>query len=274
MNKAFVALLLALLFSGTASADVLLASWNLKRFGHNPEKNLEVVADVLDDYEVIALQEVMRVERMASLEQALDARSTVDWSHLCSHAIGRNSYKEAYCFLWRTDRVTYETGALVYLDPGDVFAREPFSAIFRSDEGEAFLLATVHVVYGDSRVDRRHEARALRDYRDWLDEAFPDLPIVLAGDFNLEPDDEALRPLLAVARPVITKGATTLSSIDGRYANLYDHVWISGNVAASESGIRRFPAEFGLTHETARRFVSDHAPVWVRLQPERELGVQ
>src|SRR5690606_26408503 len=142
----------------------------IKRLGHRPEKDMAVVLDVLDDYEIVALQEVMRPERVADLEMELERHTKLAWAHLCSHAIGRNSYKEAYCFLWRTDRVSYETGAVVYLDPDDAFEREPFSAVFRTDDDELFLLATVHVVYGDSRSERRQEGRALRDYRDWLAE--------------------------------------------------------------------------------------------------------
>ena len=270
MRRRIVLVLLLSLFAPTAVADVLLASWNLKRFGHRPEKRLEVVLDVLDDYEIVALQEVMRAERLADLEKGLEERSDADWSHLCSHAIGRGSYKEAYCFLWRTDRVRYEAGAVVYLDPGDVFAREPFSAVFRSDDGDVFLLATVHVVYGDSKSDRRREGRALRDYRDWLAETFPDLPQVLAGDFNLAPDDPSLAPLDAVATPLIVRGGTTLSSTEGRYANLYDHIWVSGKITAIEAGIRKIPAEFGLSHELVRRQVSDHVPVWARLEATME----
>ncbi|HEX7031013.1 MAG TPA: endonuclease/exonuclease/phosphatase family protein, partial [Gammaproteobacteria bacterium] len=205
----------------------------------------------------------------AGLARKLEDRSGVDWAHLCSHAIGRNSYKEAYCFLWRTDRVSYETGAVVYLDPDDTFAREPFSAVFRTDDDEMFLLATVHVTYGDSKSERRREGRALRDYRDWLAEAFPGTPLVLMGDFNLWPDDRSLAPLDEVATPLIVSGGTTLSSKDGRYANLYDHVWVSGKITSIEAGIRKIPVEFELSHEYVRRHVSDHVPVWARVAVER-----
>ncbi|HEX7048520.1 MAG TPA: endonuclease/exonuclease/phosphatase family protein [Gammaproteobacteria bacterium] len=256
-----------LFFFFTASAcaaETLLASWNLKRLGHQPAKDLAVVVAVLSDYDIIALQEVMRPERVPFLLSAIEKVSKADWAHQCSHTIGRNSYKEAYCFIWRTDRVSYDSASLVYLDPGDVFAREPYSAVFRDADGDAFLLATVHVVYGDSKSDRRREGAALRGYWDFLNGAFPGVPVILTGDFNLHPDDESLAALREVARSLINEGGTTLSSIEGRYANLYDHIWVGADITPVEWGIRKIPVEFGLSHEYTRRNVSDHVPVWVR----------
>ncbi len=65
----------------------------------------------------------------------------------------------------------------------------------------------------------------------------------------------------------------TLSSIDGRYANLYDNIWVSrdSTLPITGVGILRFPEILTeatgrtWTHEKARRHVSDHAPVHVLL---------
>lgn len=75
------------------------------------------------------------------------------------------------------------------------------------------------------------------------------------------------------ARPLITSGATTLSTHDGRYANLYDNIWVErGGLPIGDFGIAKFPRWLGLTHTEARAKVSDHAPVFVvlgegKLQP-------
>src|SRR5690606_41926241 len=81
------------------------------------------------------------------------------------------------------------------------------------------------------------------------------------------PLHDALPPLRAGAKPLIEHGAPTLSTIDGRFANLYDNIWVPAEhrLPIVASGIFRFPAHLGLTHDEARRHVSDHAPVWVRL---------
>jgi len=84
----------------------------------------------------------------------------------------------------------------------------------------------------------------------------------------LAPKHAAWAPLRLAAAPLIVAGATTLSSIEGRFANLYDNIWIPLGHAlpVAEAGTFEFPRALGLTHEQARRRVSDHAPVWVRLE--------
>lgn len=154
----------------------------------------------------------------------------------------------------------------MYLDPGDVFAREPMSAMFSDPEdGQRLVFAAVHILYGDGRADRTPEIRALADYWSWLEESF-DAPVVLAGDFNLKPDDRAWRALGKNAQPLIRRGASTLSSHDKRYAHLYDNIWARpGELDITSKGIGRFPGWLGITHKHARKHVSDHAPVYFTL---------
>ncbi|MES1930270.1 hypothetical protein SADO_13483 [Salinisphaera dokdonensis CL-ES53] len=228
------------------------------------------MAEVLSRFDLIAVQEVMKPQVIKRLEQRLESVTNEGWSSLASDTIGRGSYKEAYAFIWRDAEVSFEGGAVVYLDPGDVFAREPFSALFADrDDGQRFVYASVHILYGDGKADRTPEIRALADYWQWLEESF-DAPAVLAGDFNMTPDEPAWRALGQNARPLITHGATTLSSHDNRFANLYDNIWVRpGRLDIAGSGIADFPSWLNITHETARKTVSDHAPVYITLGQTR-----
>ena len=256
---------LALVVS-TAHASIEVASWNVKHLGWNNGKDESAVATVLSRFDLIALQEVMKPQAIKRLERRLESVTNEGWSSLASDTIGRGSYKEAYAFIWRDAEVSFEGGAVVYLDPGDVFAREPFSALFADrDDGQRFVYASVHILYGDGKADRTPEIRALADYWQWLEESF-DAPAVLAGDFNMTPDEPAWRALGRDARPLITRGATTLSSHDNRFANLYDNIWVRpGRLDIAGSGIADFPSWLNITHETARETVSDHAPVYMRI---------
>ena len=111
--------------------------------------------------------------------------------------------------------------------------------------------------------------RALADYWEWLESSF-DAPVVLAGDFNMTPDHSAWRALGNAATPLIRRGATTLSSYDNRYANLYDNIWVRpGQLEITSSGIARFPDWLAITHKQARKYVSDHAPVYFTLGSKR-----
>jgi len=247
-----------------SAGEVIVGSWNVKRLGEGT-RDLVATARVASQFDLLALQEVMDAQALDQLRQQLDATTGFTWQTLASHAIGRGRYKEMYAFLYRTDRVQYVDGAVVYLDTGDRFAREPFAARFRDQaDGGTFVVATVHVLYGKGVEDREPEIRELRAYWDWLTETFPDNPIrLLVGDFNLEPAHGAWGALRAQASPLIDAGETTLSTREGRYANLYDNIWVPRDQGfVTKQGIYPFPAHLGLSHRAARQLVSDHAPVW------------
>lgn len=251
-----------------AQADITIGSWNLKHLGWDNGKSIEGVATIAQGADLWALQEVMDGEAVAQLERQLEKQTGELWSSMTSHEVGRSTYQESYTYLWRDAAVEYTQGAVVYLDPGDKFAREPFLAEFRDIEsGEEVALATVHILYGDSRADRTPEIRELAVIWEWMTEVYPGTPRIIAGDYNLEPREAAWQPLRdAGAEPAITSGATTLSKADGQYANLYDNLWFDQSVLdVTARGVVRFPELLGMGHEEARDVVSDHAPVYITI---------
>ncbi|WP_447928372.1 endonuclease/exonuclease/phosphatase family protein [Vreelandella sp. EE27] len=267
------ALLLSLVLSWPAIADIRIGSWNIQNFGWGEQKSVAAVAQVANQFDILAIQEVMNVEAISFLHALLEGSTGESWSFMHSHLMGSSPrYQEMYVFLWRDSTVTYEDGAVVYIDDRNAFAREPYSARFRSLESDTdFVLATVHITYGKSISDRTPEIHALRSYWDWLEEVYPESANrrMLVGDFNLRPSHEAWSELFEVAQPLIITGATTLSSNDRQYANLYDNIIVSlgHDLPISEVGIFTFPellsknSEYW-SHEAARRHVSDHAPVF------------
>jgi endonuclease/exonuclease/phosphatase family metal-dependent hydrolase len=264
-------LLLALSLGEVASAETRVASWNIRNLGWDNGKDYAALAEVGRYFDLISVQEVMSEEGIARFEAALEARTGADWDRLCSHLIGRGSYREMYCFTWRADAVTWVEGAVVYTDDRDLFAREPFSAVFETYDRVRFVATGVHSIYGDSVAVREAEARALRAYHDWLRASFPGLPVLLMGDFNLAPTNPAWAPMGEVAYPLIQEGATTLSTIDGRFANIYDNIWVDAGVELPVTAFGRveFPHQIlRITHEAARDSVSDHIPVYVTLSAE------
>ena len=252
----------------SANADALIGSWNIKHLGWNNDKAFDAVTHVANHFDLLAIQELMEPTALHRIERELEALSGEEWSGMASDDLGRSSYREHYGFLWRESEVKYIGGAVVFLDHRDVFAREPYSARFQDrDAGTEFTAATVHVVYGDSVSDRLPEIEALADYWQWLTESYPDTPRLLMGDYNLPPQHDGWAPLRDLgASPSITQGATTLSSTNGQYANLYDNLWSeAGQLPITGQGIVRFPELLGIDHEEARDLVSDHAPVYVAL---------
>ena len=162
---------------------------------------------------------------------------------------------------------------MVYVGDRDVFAREPFSARFETNDGFQFVFAAVHPTYGKSVAEREKEAHALRSYLDWLNDSFEGSPVFLAGDFNLPPTNPAWGPVGQTAAPLITDGGTTLSTKDGRFANLYDSIRAPRGVSLPihASGKLEFPHKvLGITHAEARDSVWDHIPFWMWLSPDAE----
>lgn len=252
-----------------ALADTLVGSWNVKHLGWSNEKDLGAVARIASAFDLLALQEVMSLEGLEDLEHAVETITGEPWEFMASEAIGRGSYREHYAFLWRSAEVSWVDGAVVYIDERDAFAREPFSMRFETADNYRFVLASAHLIYGDSVEEREREALALDSYHAWLTESFPETPIYIAGDFNLPPGNAAWDLMGRDTAPLIIQGATTLTKKTGRFANLYDNIWAPAGSAipVAVSGIFDFPAELGVSHEVARDRISDHAPVWMLLDP-------
>lgn len=263
-----LSLVAAMTLACPAVADMTIGSWNLKHLGWNNGKRLDQVAQIAQGADLWALEEVMDDSAVTRLEHQLEQQTGEQWSSMTSHEVGRSSYQESYAYLWRDNAVEYTKGAVVYMDPGDQFAREPYLAKFRDrDYGQTVAMAAVHIVYGDSRSDRTPEIRELASIWDWMSEVYPGTPRIIAGDYNLSPDNAAWQPLREQgAQPSITSGASTLSETDGRYANLYDNLWYDPHALnVTGSGIVQYPQLLGVTNEEGRSTVSDHAPIYLTL---------
>lgn len=250
------------------ASDIVVGSWNIQRLGHGDHKSFAALATIASKVDLLAVQEVMTEAGIVSLEQALEKQTGEPWRHLVSHAVGSKSYKEMYAFIWRESKVSYQDGAVVYLDKRDRFIREPFSAKFKSKKDNSELaIGTVHILYGKNVQDRTPEIQALAEYWLWMKEVYPNTPLVLVGDFNLDQSHKAWAPLKQFAQPLITKGATTLSEKPGKYANLYDNIWIERDtdLHVKAAGIIDFPRLIGWDHSKSRKHVSDHAPIYMAL---------
>lgn len=274
MRKLLLALFI-LFLSPTAQA-LTIATWNVKHLGWGEQRDWDATARVAAIFDFVALQEVHGEDAVKRLESKLEVLTGEPWSSLVSdEAVGRGRYTENYAFIWREDLVDYEGGATLYLDPGDMFAREPFAARFCSDDKEyCWTAGTIHVVYGDRVGERREEARQLDEYVSWLEETIAEgTPVLLMGDFNLPPESAGFQDLALLLEPAISEGATTLSSTEGRYVNLYDNIWYrADSLPIAQAWIDRFPERLGITHEYATDHVSDHAPVVVQLGAETDIN--
>ena len=76
---------------------------------------------------------------------------------------------------------------------------------------------------------------------------------------------------MTVAEPLIHEGATTLSTPNSKFANLYDNIWNPSGIDLPIllAGRLEFPNKIlGISHRETRDHMSDHIPVWMRLSPD------
>lgn len=264
--------LFVLAWSSATAADLRIASWNIQNLGWGDDTHYGAIAAVANHFDLVAVQEVMEPAAVERLAQRLEREGGDRWGVLTSSAVGSSHYEEHYAFLYRESAVAYTGKSSLYRDPGDVFIREPASAQFRSKRtGRTLTVGSIHVLYGDGVADRLPEIERLGRYWQSLADRYErdaqNGRILLLGDFNLWPDHAGFEALDAYADALISEGATTLSSDDGRYANLYDNIWVpdESGFEVSDSGILRFPELLDWDHETARARASDHAPVYLTL---------
>src|SRR5699024_4974507 len=79
-----IASLVALMLAGPAVASVRIASWNLKHAGWDNGKNLQVVAAVIDRFDLVAIQELMYPDTAKKLARIVSKRSGEPWGVVVS----------------------------------------------------------------------------------------------------------------------------------------------------------------------------------------------
>ncbi|UYM04527.1 endonuclease/exonuclease/phosphatase family protein [Solicola gregarius] len=188
-----------------SAANVLIATWNLRAFAGvtprwRPEPNdsprrawdaIAYVAEITSRFDVVALQEVRRdTSALRLLLQMLGP----DWRVIASDVTeGDAGNGERLAYLYDTTRVQASglVGEIVLPPIGDSlsrqFARTPYVASFSRSEVE-FVLATVHVIWGDGAAERVPEIAAFANWmRAWVERGDDwNANALVLGDFNLD----------------------------------------------------------------------------------------
>ena len=147
----------------------------------------------------------------------------------------------------------------VFGDRADLFIREPFVAHFRTGEFD-FTFVTIHLLYGDSKADRREELLLMDEVVAAVDDSNgAERDIILGGDFNFEADDYGWE--LSGHNPVIPPSVpTTITETSS-----YDNFWINERETTEYVAlIEVYPFDetmFGDDDDAASLAVSDHRPV-------------
>ena len=253
----------------TATAEVgavRFVSWNIANLGRSKnEEEIGVMADLLRDFDLVAIQEVVQSEAgpqaVARLVDALERRG-FDWDYRISDpTTGRGP--ERYAFLWKPSRVRLVGQPWLEASLADVLDREPYMARFASGD-RTMLVANFHAV--PTSKDPEEEIVRLQI----LPERYPDDALLIAGDFNLHEDHEAFLPLyeLGLAAALDDQRTTykQIRSAEGEHlASEYDNLFFEPlELDLAAPGVLDFADRFPTLK--AARYVSDHLPVYATVR--------
>jgi len=268
-----VVVLLLLLFFFECGKDptpqdqsIAIASWNLKNIGQskfNDPTRIDIIIDVLKNYDIIAIQEVKDIS--LQLPQLLVAKMNEDGSNynvVASDRVGRNVF-EQYLFVYDDDKIDHAPSTKGYgIEPNNEFAREPFYAMFRSGNFD-FYLMNIHTDPDDVAIEIPALSAA---YLDLQNNTPNENDIILLGDFNGKAPG-------VIAGSYITMDAiaqipniifTINEETNTRGGKAYDNIIFQDNYTteySNLSGVNTFWLQYGLDEDQGFT-ISDHKLVW------------
>lgn len=263
----FLTLILLLFARGLQAQELTLATWNIQDLGGSKsDEEIAVMARVLKDADIVAVQEVVAkdpagAQAVARLASALSLTGA-QWDYRVSApTTGSPSESERYAFLWKPSRATLLAGIGLAVELAGVVTREPYVARFRTRLGD-LVLVNFHAVPHDRNPEQ--EIARIRP----LARSFGELPVLFLGDWNVVDHHSVFHPLQASGyRHVLEGQRTTLKKAcdSGNYLNhAIDNILLPPSLKLVSAYAGDFVRDCA-NLETARA-ISDHLPVFARVR--------
>jgi len=254
---------------GNYPDQLKIITWNLNNFGKSKnDKEIYFIAQTLSHYDIVALQEIVTstygAKAIIKLLEQLN-RTGNKWDYKLSDPTTGDREKERYAYLWKTNKVKVSGRPWLVKPLEDDIAREPYMMRFikKNDPNMSVLCANFHAI-----PEHKKPAKEIKLLR-FLHQSYKKDNLVILGDFNLSQKKEAFDGLKSYGyQPVITDEKTSLKrkmGDGGTYvSNPFDNIFIEQSAFTKRaSGVVDFVAQLQ-SLETARQ-ISDHLPVWVRI---------
>lgn len=203
-------------FSATPGEELAVCSFNIQFLGNSAARDNGALADVVENCDIVAVQELVSPPYEATFPDGTDVRpdpqaaeffdemKARDFEFWLSeedtgtgNSIHRNgSSTEWWVTFYKPDRVSRAEdlphGFLADdRSNHDDWERVPYAFSFRTPEGLDFVLVSVHLKPGggsSNRARRKHELAAISDWIAANDDVEKD--IVILGDMNLYTEEE------------------------------------------------------------------------------------
>ena len=263
-KSSFILVLLLVSFSFLWSQPILV-SWNIQNFGQSKsDAELEFIANLVRNYDFVALQEVVAgnggAQAVAKLADILN-RKGAKWDYAISNPTKSSPYKtERYAFLWKTKNIK-----LIGKPWLDAFyeaniEREPYMATFEYDKKQ-FTLVNFHAVPKKDQPETE-----IKYFKNFLT-SYPNLELIFLGDFNCPSSHSVFIPLKNKGYRSVFEGQKTSLKTkcvnNNCLASEYDTVLLSTKFEIKKCEVVQFHENFK-DLKVARK-VSDHLPIWVEL---------
>lgn len=254
-----------------ASGEISVISWNLKQMGQK-HMNIEGVASQMMGADIIALQEMNIGDSGKNVLNNIATRL----AKLTSEKICKGwtdvptGSRERYAYLWKNKSISYvktdggviencpDTAIFIPLASvnADKILREPAYGVFYvKDVKRKFVLASVHLLPESKKP--AHEVGPL--FEIFQDEA---LPIILAGDFNLEERKPVFKQAMDMNfEPALVGVKTTLKKNKKDFSRGFDNLWYRGVTLQFAKVINLFQAFPDSEAEVINKTISDHSPI-------------
>jgi deoxyribonuclease-1-like protein len=247
-----------------AQTPISVVSWNLENLGKSKTDSvIEFIANTVKDYDIVAIQEVVAgyggSQAVAKLSDALNRKGT-NWDYTISDPTSSdNSNKiERYAFIWKTNKLNKVGDAWLEKQYSIEIDREPFFATFKSTDN-VFTLVTFHA------ITKAKQPETEIKYFKFLPAEYPNLNLILCGDFNCPQSHTVFNPLKTMGyKPIFTDQKTSLKQNcinNDCLASEFDNAFYNtSRVNLLKSGIINFHESF-IDLKSARK-VSDHVPIF------------
>jgi deoxyribonuclease-1-like protein len=267
----------------TGAGLLRIGSFNMLHVGERKDKDYERLARIVAQFDLCGVLELENEQALRDLTAALGA----GWSHVISDREAGDPERpgtfEFYGFVFRSSKVTpLDSPTGFFQDTDSTFSREPYFTSFRSGHFD-FTMLLLHAESPGNTSNLTTELEHLPDVFQFVQDLDPnENDVLMAGDFNRSPSTNsggttpAWQAFLAVPQMdcVIPDDAlTSLSSKPTGFANHYDEICLVRNATREFSGTGGafdfVAAMFEGRNTPAKKFVSDHLPVWAEFRTDQ-----
>jgi len=176
----------------TALDTLILATWNIRKFGDNRlDESLHYIAEIISRFDLVAVQEVST--NLDGLQKLVDLLGH-NWDYIVTDSTeGKSGGGERMAFVFDRAKILFRKVAGEIVLPADKlinqelqFARTPYSVAFQAGWFR-FMLVTVHIYYGTAKKNDPRRLEEIKVVSEFLNKRAKkeDENYILLGDFNI-----------------------------------------------------------------------------------------